>query len=248
MGVRVDALNLDILSAYINRWIKSNYRDYIVLTGAHGIVEMQNDRELKKINNLAGLVTPDGMPEVWLGKLKGLKNIEKVYAGNAMHRIFQDGLNDGYKHFFYGGSRGVARNLARKMKVLYPEIIIVGTYCPPFRPLRESEKKKLTTLVNGTRADIVWCGLGCPKQEKWMADFRPRLIAPVLIGVGAGFDFLSGAVPLAPKFIQNSGFEWMFRMLTNPRKLIKRYLYVVPVFTFYVVLELLGLKKFSSDI
>ena len=86
MGVRVDALNLDILSAYINRWIKSNYRDYIVLTGAHGIVEMQNDRELKKINNLAGLVTPDGMPEVWLGKLKGLKNIEKVYAGNAMHR------------------------------------------------------------------------------------------------------------------------------------------------------------------
>ncbi|HLB32082.1 MAG TPA: WecB/TagA/CpsF family glycosyltransferase, partial [Patescibacteria group bacterium] len=147
-----------------------------------------------------------------------------------------------------GGSRGVARNLARKMKVLYPGIKIVGTYCPPFRPLRESEKKIINSLINKTRADIVWCGLGCPKQEKWMADFRPRLIAPVLIGVGAGFDFLSGAVPLAPKFIQNSGFEWMFRMLTNPRKLIKRYLYVVPVFTFYVVLELLGLKKFSSDI
>ena len=243
LGVGISPVNLPKTFQVIDDWIRSGVRDYIILAGAHGIVECQSAPELRAIYNNAGLVTPDGMPEVWLGKLKGAKDIEKVYAPDIMMGIFERSAEAGYKHFFYGGKDGVAQALIAKVEADYPGIDIVGHYTPPFRPLTDAEEAEVTSQINESGADIVWVGLGCPKQDYWMSAFRPRLAASVLIGVGAGFDFLSGEQPLAPKYIQRSGFEWFYRMLSEPRRLGKRYLKIVPSFVGLVILESLGLYR-----
>ena len=231
-GVRIHAITVADAVSTIDEWIRTRCRSYVVLTGAHGVVEMQSDQALLDINNRAGLTTPDGMPVVWLGRLKGHRHVEKVYAPDVMTATFEFGLKGSYRHFLYGGDLGVADELNRKLQDRYPGIRIVGTYCPPFRPLADEEVDGLAALINAAAPDIVWVGLGCPKQEHWMHRLRPRLEAPVLIGVGTGFDFLAGRKPLAPRWIQRSGFEWLYRMLSEPRRLWPRYSRVVPRFVY----------------
>jgi N-acetylglucosaminyldiphosphoundecaprenol N-acetyl-beta-D-mannosaminyltransferase len=242
-GVRIHALRVADVVSTIDAWIRNRRQDYIVLTGAHGVVEMQSDPELLAINNRAGLTTPDGMPVVWVGKLKGHSDIEKVYAPDVMAATFRDGVPKHYRHFLYGGDEGVADQLARALEERYPGIQIAGTYCPPFRPLDDREAADVARLINDTDPHIVWIGLGCPKQERWMQRFRPLLRAPVLIGVGAGFDFLSGRKPLAPRWIQQSGFEWFYRLLSEPGRLWPRYKRVVPVFLYVALKELLASRR-----
>lgn len=230
LGVRINALRVDDLPPVFARWIASGQRTYVVLTGVHGVVEMQDDLELREINNRAGLTTPDGMPIVWMGWRHGHFRTEKVYAPDIMNAVFAAGVPLGHRHFLYGGTEGVADRLAQKLRARFPGIEVVGTECPPFRPLTESEAAEVAARIDGARADIVWCGLGCPKQERWMRDFRPRLQAPVLVGVGAGFDFLADIKPLAPRWVQRSGFEWLFRLASEPRRLWPRYSRIVPRF------------------
>jgi N-acetylglucosaminyldiphosphoundecaprenol N-acetyl-beta-D-mannosaminyltransferase len=239
-GVRIHAIRVADVVSTIAEWISASRRDYIVLTGAHGVVEMQSDPELLEINNRAGLTTPDGMSVVWLGRLRGHRNIEKVYAPDIMTETFQFGVSRGYRHFLYGGQEGVAEDLARTLRERYPGIQIVGTYCPPFHSLDDREVAEIARVIEGAKPDIVWVGIGCPKQERWMQRFRPLLRAPVLIGVGAGFDFLSGRKPLAPRWIQKSGFEWFYRMLSEPRRLGPRYSRVVPLFLYFALRDWLG--------
>jgi N-acetylglucosaminyldiphosphoundecaprenol N-acetyl-beta-D-mannosaminyltransferase len=240
-GVTIDAVTLRETVDRIDEWIRLGRRDYIVLTGAHGVVEMQDDPELREINNRAGLITPDGMPVVWLGRAHGFPQTEKVYAPGIMNLEFELGVTLGHRHFLYGGKPGVAERLARSLESRFPGIQIVGLCSPPFRPLTSAEEQALVEQIDASRADIVWCGLGCPKQEKWMARFRPRLAAPVLIGVGAGFDFLSGDKPLAPRWVQHSGLEWAYRALSEPRRLGPRYAKVVPRFLYHVAVD--GLRR-----
>lgn len=242
-GVRIHAIRVADVVSTIDTWIARSHADYIVLTGAHGVVEMQSDDELRDINNRAGLTTPDGMPVVWFAKLKGHKNIEKVYAPDVMVETFQFGLTEGYRHFLYGGEEGVADELARRLRERYPGIRIVGTYCPPFRPLDDREVGQIVRVINDADPHIVWVGIGCPKQERWMQRFRPLLRAPVLIGVGAGFDFLSGRKPLAPRWVQHSGFEWLYRLLSEPRRLWPRYARVVPLFLYVAMRDLLAVRR-----
>ena len=239
-GVRIHAIRVADVVSTIDQWIAARHPDYIVLTGAHGVVEMQSDRELLEINNRAGLTTPDGMPVVWLGRLRGHRNIEKVYAPDIMTATFGFGVSRGYRHFLYGGQEGVAEELARTLRQRWPGIQVVGTYCPPFHPLDEREVGEIARMIEAADPDIVWVGIGCPKQERWMQRFRPLLRAPVLVGVGAGFDFLSGRKPLAPRWIQKSGFEWFYRMLSEPRRLGPRYSRVVPLFLYFALRDWLG--------
>lgn len=234
-GVRIHAIRLADAVSTIGDWITAGHKDYIVLTGAHGVVEMQRDPVLREINNSAGLVTPDGMPVVWLGRLHGFDRIEKVYAPDIMNETFCFGLPRGLRHFFYGGGPGVTEELVDRLCRKFAGLRVAGAYTPPFRPLVEQEIAKIADHINSTDADIVWVGLGCPKQEHWMHLFRPLLRAPVLIGVGAGFDFLSGRKPLAPRWVQQSGFEWFYRMLSEPRRLWPRYSRVVPHFLYLAV-------------
>jgi N-acetylglucosaminyldiphosphoundecaprenol N-acetyl-beta-D-mannosaminyltransferase len=234
-GVRINAIRVADAVATIDAWIRDRRRDYIVLTGAHGVVEMQRDPSLREINNRAGLTTPDGMPVVWMGRLKGHGQVEKVYAPDIMTETFRVGVTRNYSHFLYGGDEGVAEMLRSALVERFPGIRIVGTHCPPFRALDDREAENDARRINETGADVVWVGLGCPKQERWMARFRPLLDAPVLIGVGAGFDFLAGRKPLAPRWVQRSGFEWLYRMMSEPRRLWPRYSRVVPTFLYLAV-------------
>lgn len=232
-GVKVDAVTLRGTVDQMHAWIRDGRREYIVVAGAHGVVEMQTDDTLRAINNRAGITTPDGMPLVWIGRARGFTKLERVYGPDIMQLEFALSAARGHKHFFYGGAPGVADQLAHRLTTMFPGLQIVGSYSPPFRPLSEAEAEDVTSRINTSRADIVWCGLGCPKQEKWMAEFRPRLNASVLIGVGAAFDFLSGEKPQAPAWIQTSGLEWAYRALSEPRRLGRRYARIVPSFLFY---------------
>lgn len=242
-GVRIHAIEVPDAVATIAAWIADRSPNYVVLTGAHGVVEMQGDAELREINNRAGLTTPDGMPVVWVGRLKGHKHIEKVYAPDVMTATFEFGLAGGVRHFLYGGDDGVADLLARTLLERYPGIQIAGTYCPPFRPLDDREAADIARMINDAEPHIVWVGIGCPKQERWMQRFRPVLRAPVLIGVGAGFDFLSGRKPLAPRWIQRSGFEWLYRLVSEPKRLWPRYSRVVPYFLYVAMRDLLAHRR-----
>ena len=137
LGVSISAVNMEqTIDGAIDNWIKNDHRDYIVLTGVHGVIEMQKDDVLKKINNNSGLTTPDGMPIVWIGRKKGFSNIEKVYAPDIMINTFKVSAERGYKHYLYGGKEGVAEKLKEKLEIDYPGIQVVGTYCPPFRELK----------------------------------------------------------------------------------------------------------------
>ena len=237
LGVRIDAIELRDAVETIDDWIRTRRRDYVVLTGAHGIVEMQRDEQLRRINNAAGLVTPDGMPVVWIGRRLGHRRIEKVYAPDLMRAVLELGLERGYRHFLYGGDQGLVDALQRSLAARYPGVLVVGAHSPPFRPLTADEEPAVADLINRSACDIVWVGLGCPKQERWMARFRPLLDAPVLVGVGAGFDFLAGRKPEAPRWIKHSGLEWLFRMISEPRRLWPRYSRVIPRFLWGLALE-----------
>jgi N-acetylglucosaminyldiphosphoundecaprenol N-acetyl-beta-D-mannosaminyltransferase len=242
-GIKFSALSADEVVDVMARWIADGHRDYIVVTGAHGVVEMQTDASLRAINEAAGVTTPDGMPVVWLGRRKGFPRLRRAYGPDIMQRAFARGVALGHRHFLYGGHPGVAEALKTAMERAHPGVQIVGTHCPPFRDLREREVLDLAREIDAARPDVVWCGLGCPKQERWMGRLRPHLAAPVLIGVGAGFDFLSGRAPQAPRWVQRSGFEWLFRLATEPRRLWPRYSRIVPRFLYLVARDELRARQ-----
>jgi N-acetylglucosaminyldiphosphoundecaprenol N-acetyl-beta-D-mannosaminyltransferase len=204
-GARIDAVNLEQTVAIIAHWIAAAERHYVVLMGAHGVVEMQHDEALRTINGGAGLVVPDGMPVVWLARWRGLVGARKVTGAPLMDAVILHGLPLGYRHFLYGGGPGVAERLAHRLEQRHPGVRIVGTHAPPFGELDQAQAAADVERIRSSACDVVWVGLGCPKQERWMARTRPRLDCPVLVGVGAAFDFLAGDKPLAPPWIRHSG-------------------------------------------
>ncbi len=248
LGVNVTAINMSMALEMIENWIKQREPHYICVTTVHGIMESQRNENLRRIHNQAGLVTPDGMPLVWLSRFYGFKHVERVYGPDLMLAVCERSVAMGWKHFFYGGANGVPEQLSNKLQKRFPGLKVVGTYSPPFRPLTPEEDEEVIQMINNANPDIVWVGLSTPKQELWMAEHVGRLTAPVLIGVGAAFDFLSGRKPQAPRWIQRSGFEWLFRLLTEPRRLWKRYLINNPLFVFLVLLQIIGIRKTNSII
>jgi len=152
----------------------------------------------------------------------------------------------GWRHYFYGGEPGVVEALAARLLDRFPGLTVAGTTTPPFRPLTQAEEEETVARINNARPDIVWVGLSSAAQERWMADHRDRLSAPLLVGVGAAFDFLSGRKPQAPRWIQRSGLEWLFRLATEPRRLWRRYRQY-PLFVLLIAAEALGLVHVASQ-
>lgn len=150
-------------------------------------------------------------------------------------------------HFFYGGAPGVTEELQAKLKARFPGARVVGTYCPPFRALTAEEEADLVTRVRETKPHMMWVGLSTPKQERFMAEYLPKLDVTLMAGVGAAFDFHSGRVRQAPRWVQRSGFEWLYRLCTQPRRLARRYLVNNPRFLFQLALQLGGLRKYPLD-
>jgi N-acetylglucosaminyldiphosphoundecaprenol N-acetyl-beta-D-mannosaminyltransferase len=225
LGVGVSAIDMAQALQVIEGWIGRGDRQYVCVTGVHGVMESQRDPELLRIHNAAGLVTPDGMPLVWIARRSGYPHVDRVYGPDLVLAACQAFGAAGYRHFFYGGGPGVAERLAERLAARFPGLKIVGAFAPPFRPLLPDEESEVIGRINASTADIVWVGLSTPKQEHWMDHFRPRLMAPVLIGVGAAFDFHAGLKRQAPRWIQRSGFEWLFRLSQEPRRLWRRYSY-----------------------
>ena len=229
----------------IDAWIAQRHPNYICVTGVHGVMESQQDEDLRQIHNHAGMVVPDGMPLVWLGKLHGHSHMTRVYGPDLMLALCERSVERGYRHYLYGGAEGVPELLAERLRQRFPGIQIVGTYSPPFRPLTPEEDETIVQRINQSHPDIVWVGLSTPKQERWMAAHVGRVSAPVLIGVGAAFDFHAGLKPQAPRWMQRSGLEWFFRLLTEPRRLWRRYLINNPKFVARVAMQLGGFQRYS---
>ncbi len=216
---------------------------YVCLGTAHGLTEARRDPELRAIYNASWLTTPDGMPLVWLGP----RGVERVYGPDLMLAVCDAGRAVGLRHYFFGGTPGVADELKQKLVARFPGLEVVGTHTPPFRPLDDAETMTLRAEIARLRPDVIWVGLSSPKQEKFMARHWRELDAGVLIGVGAAFDFHSGRVRQAPRWVQRSGLEWFFRLCTEPRRLGPRYLTTTPLFALRVVAQKLGLKKYPLN-
>jgi len=240
----VDAVQIPDVVAQMEAWIRERAAcHFVAVTGMHGVTEARRDPGFKEILNAADMVVPDGMPLVWLARWRGYSLKRRVYGPELMETFCRE-TRSRYRHFLYGGSPGAPELLARILADRLG-VRVVGTYSPPFRPLTLAESEEVATLINRAAPDVLWVGLSTPKQEQWMYERRNTLRVPVMLGVGAAFDLNSGRVRQAPRWIREHGLEWLFRLLMEPRRLWKRYLLYGSKFISYVVLELLGWRKFD---
>jgi N-acetylglucosaminyldiphosphoundecaprenol N-acetyl-beta-D-mannosaminyltransferase len=247
LGIGISAINMRTALRLSDKLIHSNGRGYICATDVHTVIEAQTDPALRKILNRSLLTTPDGMPLVWIGKILGHKQIRRVYGPDFMLDLCHFGLHRGYRHFFFGGKPGVVEKLSAKLQAKFPGLQIVGAVTPPFRSMRLNEEVAFAELVARAKPDVLWVGLGSPKQERFIARHSGRLDAKLLVGVGAAFDFHSGAVKEAPAWLKNSGLQWTHRLAQEPRRLGKRYLSCIPRFLWEIGLQFTGLHRFSLD-
>ncbi len=245
LGTLVSAVNSELAIATICHWIETGVKAYVCVRDVHGIIRALHDPEFKKIQNQAGMCVPDGMPTVLVGRYYGHTKMSRVRGADFMNQLSAVSVVKSIRHFYYGGKPGVADLLKHRMQARFPGLQVVGTYSPPFRPLSSSQKAAFIAQIEALAPDIIWVGLSTPKQESWMAEYLELLNVKVLIGVGAAFDFHTGLVKEAPKWMQKSGFEWLFRLFSEPRRLWKRYFYIIPLFLFHLSCQLSGLRKYK---
>jgi N-acetylglucosaminyldiphosphoundecaprenol N-acetyl-beta-D-mannosaminyltransferase len=241
VGVGISAVNMAMAVGVIEKWIENQEQNYVLNIPAHLIVDCQRDPVLRRICNGAGLANPDGMPVAWILRLMGFRQVDRVCGPDLMLAMCRRSLERGYKHFLYGGwPPAVTVRLAAKLRERFPGLRIVGEHTPPFRPLTPEEDRVEIETINAADPDIVWCGLGARKEEYWTSGHIGKVNAPVLIGVGAAFDFHSGTKKQAPRWMMRAGLEWFFRLLTEPRRLWRRYLLGNPEFLALILRQALG--------
>ena len=195
----------------------------ICVTGAHGIVEAHDSQSVYSAHKEASLVVPDGMPLVWIGRLSGRSETDRIYGPDLMLSICRQAEEMNWRVFLYGTTTNTLFKLTARLKSKFPELAIVGHLAPPFRALTQREKKDVISKINAAHPDILFIGLSTPKQEQWMHEFSKRMDPMVMIGAGAAFDFIAGTKRQAPQWIRQSGFEWAFRLSMEPTRLLKRY-------------------------
>jgi len=235
LGVNVSRVNPVVAVCQICEWVRQKQRTYVCVAPVATLVDARRDPLYAQAVNGSGMVTPDGMPVVWLARSRGCKDIARTYGPDLMLDVCDHGQELGLRHFFYGGTEDTLERLQQKLKTSYPGILIAGSYAPPFKPQVWQDEKKIIDHINSSAADIVWVGLGSPKQDLWMQLHRPLLNAPVIVGAGAAFDFCSGVKPQAPRWMMAIGLEWFFRLCSEPRRLWKRYLVGNSLFLIYLI-------------
>lgn len=245
LGVGVTAMSMEVALQESEALLDRGDKGYVCVTGVHGIMEAQSDEQFRKILNASFLTTPDGMPTVWLGHLNGFKEMTRVYGPDYMVNLCERSVAKGYKHFFYGGKEGVADELKAALTQRFPGLQVVGTYCPPFRPLNAEEEADLKTQLETLKPDVLWCGLSTPKQERFMDAYANKLPVNLMVGVGAAFDLLSGNLDEAPSWMKKAGLQWLYRLIKEPKRLWRRYLTNNPRFVWAAFLQLAHLKRFD---
>jgi N-acetylglucosaminyldiphosphoundecaprenol N-acetyl-beta-D-mannosaminyltransferase len=246
LGVGISAINLQQAIDEIEGWIRSGAQRYVNVCTVQTVMECQRAPALRTIVNRSGLSTPDGMPLVWLSHWHGHQSAGRVYGPDLMLALCDRSAATGHRHFFYGGSPGVAPLLVQRLTHRFPGLRVTGHHSPPFRPADAPEDPAVLDAINAAQPDIVWVGLGTPKQDYWIARHRAQLNAPVLIAIGAAFDFHAGLLRQAPGWMQRRGMEWLFRLIQEPRRLAFRYLVYNPLFIARTAQQLSGLRRYPS--
>jgi N-acetylglucosaminyldiphosphoundecaprenol N-acetyl-beta-D-mannosaminyltransferase len=246
LGVTVDALNMDSALDRIAALLRKRQKGYVCVTGVHGVMEAQHSSLLAKVYASAELNLPDGTPLTWVGRLQGHRAMSCVTGPDLMIEIFRRSEFSSFTHFFYGGVEGVALELQEKFTRDFPHVRIVGAAMPPFGDLCSREQKDLIATIADLKPDIIWVGLGCPKQEVFMFQYLPLLDTRLMFGVGAAFDFHTGRIrPCAP-WIKRVGLHWLHRLIQNPRRLWRRNLFIIPTFLLHITLQFSGLRRYCS--
>jgi len=241
LGVPVSALNMTLAIRTIEGWVKRREARYVCVCDVYSASLASGRTDHLAALQGADMVAPDGKPLSVVGRLRGNKTIQRVSGPDLMPALCAYSASRGWKHYFYGGAEGVAEELAANLKAANPELEIAGTECPPFREQTRDEKQATVDRITASGAHIVWVGLGCPKQERWIAENVGKIPNAVLIGVGAAFDFQTGRVRRAPMWMRNAGLEWLHRLISEPRRLWRRYLVYAPRFVFLNLIEAIGL-------
>lgn len=234
LGVKFDFNNYDSAYSTILDWRSSGRRELITITNPHSVLLCSRDQAMREATGRAGLTLPDGIGVILGAAILGYPHQGRVTGPTLMLKLCDWGREVGLRHFFYGGAPGVAEKLAMRMQDQFPGIQISGTLCPPFRELSAAEDEEHIKKINETRPDIVWVGLGAPKQEKWMLHHLGRVASTAMIGVGAAFDFHTGNTPWAPAWVRNCGMEWAWRLACEPRRMWRRNL-DSPVFLIKII-------------
>jgi N-acetylglucosaminyldiphosphoundecaprenol N-acetyl-beta-D-mannosaminyltransferase len=243
LDVKVSAINMDRALSLAEQCIKHGAPGYVCVTGVHGVMEAQRDPELLRILNGAAINTPDGMPMTWIGRLRGFRHMDRVFGPEFMTEMCRVSVERGYRSFLFGGKAGVADLLSENLQRRFPGLQIVGTYTPPFRSLTAEEEKDFVDRVRRAKPHILWVGLSTPKQERFMAQYVNRLQVPLLVGVGAAFDYHTGAIRDCSGWIKRAGLQWLHRLMQDPKRLWKRYLVNNPTFVLQVALQMAGLRR-----
>jgi len=240
LGVGVSLVDVASAADAVLAWCRAKARAYVSVSNVHHIMEAQDHPEFKAVLVGANMTVPDGAPLSWVLRRRGHQRVRQVTGRDLMLAVNARLAKSGGSAFYYGGDDGVAEQLATTMEKRFPGLKTAGAWSPPFRPLTDEEGAWVVAKINASGADVVWIGIGTPKQEYWMRDFRDRLDAPVLIAVGAVFDFFTGRLKAAPHWVQRAYLEWLFRLIMEPRRLWRRYATTVPRFIWLVARESLS--------
>ena len=247
LGVRVSAVDLKSAVDLSDQWIRSaRGHGYICATGVHGVMEAHADSDVLRVLNHALINVPDGMPMSWVGHLQGFRNMDRVFGADLMTAMCRLSVERGYRNFLYGGKPGVAALLSETLQRKIPGLQVVGTYTPPFRSLTSDEEYEVLAQVRESRPHILWVGLSTPKQERFMAQYVDYLQVPLMFGVGAAFDFHTGAIRDSSAWVKRSGLQWLHRLIQDPRHLWKRYLRNNPAFLLHIALQLSRLRQYPA--
>jgi N-acetylglucosaminyldiphosphoundecaprenol N-acetyl-beta-D-mannosaminyltransferase len=234
-GIDIAAVDLAFARDFIGQRATGARGEYITVTGAHGVVESAYDNRVRHAHREALMVVPDGMPLVWLGRLLGFRSMGRVYGPDLMKSVFARPNYRALRHFFYGSNPSVIGQLKKVLVSRFGEFNDAGSYCPPVRLPGFAEDEDVLARIRKSRPHFVWVGLSTPKQELWLQMHMPKIACGIGIGVGAAFDLVSGAIPQAPSWIQCSGFEWLFRLGMEPKRLFRRYLFIIPRFLGFLI-------------
>jgi len=220
--VPLDLVDYERAITTLDSWRRKGLRKYACFINPHSVQLCQSDPDMMAAMRNSGLVLADGVGMIWAARILGQSDLGRVAGPTFMLRFCQWGIAQGYRHFFYGGQNGVSERLAERLRMMFPGLHVAGTYSPPFRKLNGSERREVVEMINRSNADVLWVGLGAPKQEKWMLHHCGLIDVPIMLGVGAAFDFHSGNVPWAPSLVRRMGLEWAYRLAQNPLRMWRR--------------------------
>jgi N-acetylglucosaminyldiphosphoundecaprenol N-acetyl-beta-D-mannosaminyltransferase len=236
LGNQIDAISWEAIIGRIRTWAERRESRYVCLCNVHSVVTGYRDANFRRVIDAADTAAPDGMPVAWVMRRRGVLGQERIDGPGLMWRYAEQAALDGTPVFLYGSAPATLHKLVGRLHDAFPGLKIAGYHSPPFRPLNAEEENEVVEMIANSGAAVVFVGLGCPRQEVWMANMSPRIPA-VLIGLGAAFDYHAGVIKRAPRWMQQHGLEWLFRLAAEPRRLWRRYCVTNALFIYHVLRE-----------